>query len=964
MREPRSTLEAEIRFHLEQLSSRNAHHEFEVICRRHARARICDRVLPATGPVAAGGDQGRDFETFKSFKKPTGTELFVGSNLGGELHLVFACTTQKDGLPSKIKGDITEIMRGAVRPDHIYYYSVQDLSVSRRHDLQAWAKKKFEVGLDIIDGQALSTDLADPALYWIAVDHLAMSITKAPPPGKGREKWYEEALRRWREAADEIPRTTAEYLTLRNAARHFLQDESAKSDLPLWLAALGSFAQLAVDNRAISLEARYERLVLTIRGRETLEGEEAEIEAFQRDVIEHGALADFENLMVVLSYVFGAIPRGAVALSPEVLSAWRNALLARTSEVLQTDPSGLDRCRLLDIQASLHILEDAVDRRPAALRQAMSCWATIADAADKEPLFEVETLSGRLTLLTPLIVLEPGFQHLCDAMDRIVAKRAGDAAAASKARDRGMALYANDLLVEAIDHLHKAKILWFGKATIRGTALSMLVLSLCYSRLQCMLAAKYYAMAAAMLVAEDDKRADIDLFPRALALAAASDFNEGAWLSHLSLAQLYWPAHVQFETQLWDIEEHEHLGWMCGAAASILAWGHEHSHALEAKARETVPPPLADVVDALASSVNPADPPGGERAVVDAGERRTWVWKGLGVTWRISWSNTRENTAVAEALGAFIQLLVVDVSTHDLEVLPMEVSVEVEVVDTGPVGLKESRRPNIDWDFRTRRTETSDSRTLSGLLAAASLRLLGSVCLTPELLTVLERRFEAGLVDKTLVVRSYSHLYLALVAEATYAETMLALRDEGIAGVRPADDPVTHLRWRDGVAGGYAQKDVPQMLRNRYQAGTLSTQKTLPRLAQDGSFRSTVASLREQGWLGWQIASAIGCLTAARVLQAEFGREWPFHPTARERMGSMTHDAEERDPGIPATEYSEKALLNQMQMNMMSTLATLGLRLHERRVGDVEAVREYLAVRFRFFEDDLPELDPLRAFGL
>jgi hypothetical protein len=53
-----------IRFQLEHLTARNEHHTFEEICYRIAKRRLSSNLLPATGPVSAGGDQGRDAETY------------------------------------------------------------------------------------------------------------------------------------------------------------------------------------------------------------------------------------------------------------------------------------------------------------------------------------------------------------------------------------------------------------------------------------------------------------------------------------------------------------------------------------------------------------------------------------------------------------------------------------------------------------------------------------------------------------------------------------------------------------------------------------------------------------------------------------------------------------------------------------------------------------------------------------
>jgi hypothetical protein len=56
-----------IRVVLSLLSGENGHHTFEHVCREVAKRRVVSNVLPATGPVSAGGDHGRDFETFRTY---------------------------------------------------------------------------------------------------------------------------------------------------------------------------------------------------------------------------------------------------------------------------------------------------------------------------------------------------------------------------------------------------------------------------------------------------------------------------------------------------------------------------------------------------------------------------------------------------------------------------------------------------------------------------------------------------------------------------------------------------------------------------------------------------------------------------------------------------------------------------------------------------------------------------------
>ena len=109
-------LASQIRFQLEQLSERNGHHEFEHLCRWFARNRICSNLLPATGPVSAYGDQGRDFETFRTYlnKSPIADSSFIGLVSDGPI--AFACTLTKQGqIESKIRSDIGTIMESTLR---------------------------------------------------------------------------------------------------------------------------------------------------------------------------------------------------------------------------------------------------------------------------------------------------------------------------------------------------------------------------------------------------------------------------------------------------------------------------------------------------------------------------------------------------------------------------------------------------------------------------------------------------------------------------------------------------------------------------------------------------------------------------------------------------------------------------------------------------------------------------------
>ena len=128
---------AHFRFSLTRLGVKNAQHEFEHLCRHFARLRICANLLPANGPVSTGGDQGRDFETFRSHLSELPTvSAFAGRVSDGPI--LFACTLQKKQLGSKIRADVKAVCRHGAKPVSIHYFVESDMAVAARHKLQEW----------------------------------------------------------------------------------------------------------------------------------------------------------------------------------------------------------------------------------------------------------------------------------------------------------------------------------------------------------------------------------------------------------------------------------------------------------------------------------------------------------------------------------------------------------------------------------------------------------------------------------------------------------------------------------------------------------------------------------------------------------------------------------------------------------------------------------------------------------
>lgn len=163
-----SPTERYIRFQLENLTARNEHRTFEQISFRIAERRLSSNILPATGPVSAGGDQGRDAESYYTClpRELPGAGGFVGRATTEPL--VVACSVQRSGLDSKIRADLESICGQGAPVARVAFFAVQEIPVAARHRLQEYARNTHSVSRARPDQQVLRGQADVPLNRWLA----------------------------------------------------------------------------------------------------------------------------------------------------------------------------------------------------------------------------------------------------------------------------------------------------------------------------------------------------------------------------------------------------------------------------------------------------------------------------------------------------------------------------------------------------------------------------------------------------------------------------------------------------------------------------------------------------------------------------------------------------------------------------------------------------------------------------
>jgi hypothetical protein len=954
-------IRSQLRFFLNELGVRNEHHTFERLCREFSRHRICKNVVPATGPVSAGGDQGRDFETFRSYLQNCGLEAngFIGESSGALL--AFACSVQRDNLRQKILADLEKISKGGHRPERVYFFLTSDLTAADRHKTQDEGRERFGLDLDIIDRQALSEHLSELDLFWIAIEYLKIPSELYPPlPADPKREKYERNKQKWMTREPDAV-SFSQFEKLRRALRQSSRNSSLRGDVDFFCSKVRLFRTSPIE--WLRARAIYEEVVSQIYAFNSLRGFEQDIRDYFATYtsIDYGTLRDGVTL---LFFVYGAQQRDVVGIDLAEIQSWHAAWVNLIDTALPSPTmSGSDRCALLDQRGvlSLFITDHSALRRSAD--EAVGYWLRLLTEATKSPLYPLEPVSDYVNQMLPLLEGASGLHEFLEKLDAEIAKRSGSRSVAKASYERAQAWAKAKQPIQAIRHLHRAKVDWLSAESIGLSIISILQIARWYNELRLSYAAKYYSLAASFMSSRPDEPAVIRLMPGGLLLAADSEFAAGAWAGYLVWATAALPMLAALGPADQKAQEEE-INRLAFHAFTIL-------HCCDLLSVPDVPAAARRFLEAVgmdgiedqvlpnareqwptAEALWKATPEElSDQPLGDVGPERTIRWSALGLEWSFRFKNDYSTSIVAEELVALFQILVADLADVELHLLPTKISAGIDVISAGQVNARRipSNHASV-WKIEI--PNDSDLDTRNPWLMAVFFQILQEVSVAPSkvLSSVLENLFKEGLPAKVFVARPYRELVEHFIGEENFnGIPRLWTGPQGLEpfSVRGADE----LAWRSLEGPEYSADDAREAIRLRYRRSIVPTAMTVARLRQVPSFTATVAVLRNDGWKDWHILMAIAGLIVNERLPKNVAM------MSRKEASQLYWDAMERpeqedDQRLPDELFSLENLRRQIAANMTSSAKNLGLELHQ-ATPDLEALERFLSERYHYKSDDI-----------
>ncbi|MBB3411917.1 hypothetical protein FHT87_005884 [Rhizobium sp. BK316] len=140
--------ESELSHHLETLTDRNQHKDFENFCRKLCEREISPNLRPPTGPEG-GGDGKIDTDTYP-VTAPITERWFVGDGRSREEHWAFAFSTKKTWA-AKIRSDVESISGTGRHYDRIICVTSRAARQRDRLALEEELKKSFGFPITIFD---------------------------------------------------------------------------------------------------------------------------------------------------------------------------------------------------------------------------------------------------------------------------------------------------------------------------------------------------------------------------------------------------------------------------------------------------------------------------------------------------------------------------------------------------------------------------------------------------------------------------------------------------------------------------------------------------------------------------------------------------------------------------------------------------------------------------------------------
>lgn len=960
-----------IRYALSQLRAKNKHHEFEELARQFTRQRLCSNVIPATGPVAAGGDQGRDYESFKTFIKETGIEKSTFIGLASVGKVVGATSLQQDDIGTKIKSDVNTICGAPDTIEHIYFFAEVNIPTAKRHELQDWCLKTHNSGLDIFDGNGLADQLSDSDLYWICDKFLEIPQELFPETFVSND-FYSKCKLRCFETGFR-PQSYFDFSQIKCGLRTSTFSDEFKPDISLWLTLMETF--LESPRNELWLKAAYEISVAELRGKNNLNSKVELVREYFSKHAEWTTLALQQDAVCLLTYCVTAEKKGDFNYERSDLIVTRDILISSIErDLAQKDLTSSIKCKLYEMRGQIGIVEALSDDSGSfEVDSVLEWWSKLIADAPNAINYPLEPFSDLLTQMIPLLSESDKFNQLCMRTDEELDKRSSGYLSAEKCYDRARGFIKLEKYVEAIEHLQTSKINWFNADTMVPSLRVMIAIAHCYQEAGLFYAAKYYLLGVLHICLAEDAIEIRSLAPIAQSSLCDFSYEAGDWISFLYALRFSETLQVDLgdpdNRGIADRSIDRNFTNACLMRACLQNIGPAHLTLIDEIYEKIGLEEISDIFDELKhtrlkdlvemdendtwENVNQGFL---NRPLNELGERRNIRWQALGIEWLFSFENTYDLNLIAEELVSVLQIVLIEISKIDFLLLPTETEIQISFSEADTIQISEQpSNEKIQFELLVPNRwldPNSDRDELISEVLSTAITIIAQCSLLPdeELVKNTEKLLESKIKLKAFNVGRYSVLFQHYLPVSVFGSLNLtqnnALRPDLTYDCK--DNAI--LKWNNANGFGYSKMKSEEFLKNRYENVASRLQVVLPELLKNDWFRNVVDQLKAGGYLDWQILN----IFLSIIISGKSGLLDNSASIASGKKNATEILASDEAIDLPINKdwFSENIVEQIQNTALISILNTWGLQTRS-QTPKLRAIKKLLDERYHNSTDDI-----------
>ncbi|MCF5709499.1 hypothetical protein GIV19_19750 [Pseudomonas syringae] len=949
-----------IRFQLSELGAKNAHHEFENLAFDLAKARICSNIIPATGPVSAGGDGGRDFETFKSYiKTPLTPDNSFYKISSGEQQILFSCSIQKKAV-QKIQSELKR-MKSANNFQHMTFFCEANIPVAKRQKLQTEAES-FGATLDIFDGEAIAKMLSDRDTFWIAQCYLQVP-SHLMPISDDSVDWYRQLAEKW---VDKKPLliSYSDFTELQLGIRRSTFHESARPDLTMWAEKLKTFLAHNAP-RELQRWACYEIIVALFRGTNSLTSLDLLISDYLSDLNDHLGTKDLLDAVNLKNYLAAATLMNTYPNAAPNIPEFENRLLGILESGVTEAPGPGRRAELLRMLGMFYL--GTSTNGVSDLSSAARYWSRMFDEAKAAKFFPLQEFSQFYTKILKELGNPDELIKLAPKLDDLVAARTGLKQVGKNIEERGDTYRDRGEFLRAITEYLRARKRLYDGGDERALLRVVIKLAECFRSLGLAYAAKYYALSAAWMAANPSKPTLRRFLPEALLTVSETEYIAGNFLGFAhygSLARLTELMHSDWEH---PTPIAENIGHIYGLLGLLKRKSPETFDKLKPSFSNWPAEIFGDVIkissapgfwsekpiDAIASEISAllTDRPWG-----DLVDHREVKWFALGIKWTFRFKNDYSTGIVAEKLIGKIQFALAAISLDDVDLLLIPTSVSINFSASRSVSefkINEVKFKNEAWNFTiqapTKKMVKSKHRNQS---IAVTSSIIGTLSLFKNQDFISRSK---GWIQTAVNISFNFQPYEIVLSEFTPEDAITVTST--FCKEAPFEFTGSNLNFLSGFSGlapNYNQEAFITRISERYAAAIPNIKFTARKALEDPTIASFLRELHANGMKDWYLL----CIINGMALQARVDQYSPARDElpSQELTKRLASEIESPDTALHLKDYTPMHLRAFETAFAPLLMSSLGLDSDIELLQD-PATLETIKDRFNLKEVDVEHMD-------